>query len=359
MHPDQVTARAVLHRHGITYAAASGIRLKDQPAPLFQLLVLAQLLSARIGTDIAVATAAELFANGWTTRSACARLPVERDPGARPRRLPPVRRAHRDRAPRHGAARARPVRRRPARARREQPARTCGPPGCCRRSRASAPPAPPSSSARCGGLAVGASLPRTTGHAPVRGESACPRTRLAGRPRRRRRARPFAAAWCGSRCCPSAWIPSRRRPVRRATAGGVTAATDPGEPMQCVASDRTHRGGAAAGDAQLVIDLRGGGLRALTVGEWTSSTATPPARSPRAAAASCCRGRTGSDGRWTWEGRNLQLDIRSGSSRTRCTAWSPAAVGVLDEAAGASRSGPSSSRTPGTRSNWPRPSTTR
>jgi endonuclease III len=67
VHSDQDTARAVLHRHGTTYAAASGIRLKDQPAPLFQLLVLAQLLSARIGTDIAVATAGELFASGWTT----------------------------------------------------------------------------------------------------------------------------------------------------------------------------------------------------------------------------------------------------------------------------------------------------
>jgi endonuclease III len=67
VHSDQDTARAVLARHGTTYAAASGIRLKDQPAPLFQLLVLAQLLAARIGTDIAVATAGELFADGWTT----------------------------------------------------------------------------------------------------------------------------------------------------------------------------------------------------------------------------------------------------------------------------------------------------
>jgi endonuclease III len=63
----QDTARTVLDRYGATYAAAAGIRLKDQPAPLFQLLVLAQLLSARIGTDIAVATAGELFASGWTT----------------------------------------------------------------------------------------------------------------------------------------------------------------------------------------------------------------------------------------------------------------------------------------------------
>jgi endonuclease III len=63
----QDTARAVLDRYGNTYAEAAGIRLTDEPAPLFQLLVLAQLLSARIGTDIAVATAGELFARGWTT----------------------------------------------------------------------------------------------------------------------------------------------------------------------------------------------------------------------------------------------------------------------------------------------------
>jgi endonuclease III len=64
--PAQETARAVLDRYGTTYAAAAGIRLTDEPAPLFQLLVLAELLSARIGADIAVATAGELFARGWT-----------------------------------------------------------------------------------------------------------------------------------------------------------------------------------------------------------------------------------------------------------------------------------------------------
>ena len=35
----------------------AGIDLTDEPAPLFQLLVLAQLLSARIGAGIAVAAA--------------------------------------------------------------------------------------------------------------------------------------------------------------------------------------------------------------------------------------------------------------------------------------------------------------
>jgi endonuclease III len=65
--PAQETARAVLDRYGTTYAAAAGIRLTDEPAPLFQLLVLAELLSARIAADIAVATAGELLASGWTT----------------------------------------------------------------------------------------------------------------------------------------------------------------------------------------------------------------------------------------------------------------------------------------------------
>jgi endonuclease III len=64
---DEAVARAVLDRYGTTFAQDAGISLTDEPAPLFQLLVLAQLLSARIGAGIAVATAAELFAAGWTT----------------------------------------------------------------------------------------------------------------------------------------------------------------------------------------------------------------------------------------------------------------------------------------------------
>ncbi len=60
-------AHRVLAHHGRTYADEAGIRLTDQPAPLFQLLVLAQLLSARIGAGIAVAAAAAVRAAGWTT----------------------------------------------------------------------------------------------------------------------------------------------------------------------------------------------------------------------------------------------------------------------------------------------------
>ena len=61
------TARAVLDRYGTTYAEQAGIRLEDEPAPLFQLLVLAELLAARIGADVAVATAIELQAAGLAT----------------------------------------------------------------------------------------------------------------------------------------------------------------------------------------------------------------------------------------------------------------------------------------------------
>jgi hypothetical protein len=57
----------VLDRHGRTYSDDAGIRLADEPAPLFQLLVLAQLLSARIAARIAVAAARELIAAGWTS----------------------------------------------------------------------------------------------------------------------------------------------------------------------------------------------------------------------------------------------------------------------------------------------------
>lgn len=59
--------RALLDRHGRTFASDAGIKLADRPAPLFQLLVLATLLSARIRGDIAVAAARALRDAGWTT----------------------------------------------------------------------------------------------------------------------------------------------------------------------------------------------------------------------------------------------------------------------------------------------------
>lgn len=63
-------ARALVDRHGTTFAEQAGIRLKDTPAPLYQLLVLATLLSARISADVATAAAAELFAAGLRTPKA-------------------------------------------------------------------------------------------------------------------------------------------------------------------------------------------------------------------------------------------------------------------------------------------------
>ena len=59
--------RVLLDRFGHTSAEQAGIRLADRPSPLYQLLVLATLLSARISGDVAVAAAKELFAAGYRT----------------------------------------------------------------------------------------------------------------------------------------------------------------------------------------------------------------------------------------------------------------------------------------------------
>lgn len=59
--------RELLHVAGRTYADEAGIRLADKPAPLWQLLVLSNLIAARIGSDIAVAAARELFRAGGRT----------------------------------------------------------------------------------------------------------------------------------------------------------------------------------------------------------------------------------------------------------------------------------------------------
>lgn len=61
---DRAVVQALLDRHGQTYAAQAGITLRNTPAPLYQLLVLALLLSARIRADTAVAAARALFAAG-------------------------------------------------------------------------------------------------------------------------------------------------------------------------------------------------------------------------------------------------------------------------------------------------------
>ncbi|MEU7487301.1 endonuclease [Streptomyces sp. NPDC042319] len=58
------TAQALLTTHGQTYAAEAGITLRDTPQPLYQLLVLSCLLSARIRASVAVSAAHELFEAG-------------------------------------------------------------------------------------------------------------------------------------------------------------------------------------------------------------------------------------------------------------------------------------------------------
>ncbi|MHB1434159.1 MAG: endonuclease [Streptosporangiaceae bacterium] len=61
---EDVLVRALLTTEGRTFAQAAGIRLADTPGPLYQLLVLATLASARISADVAVTAARELFAAG-------------------------------------------------------------------------------------------------------------------------------------------------------------------------------------------------------------------------------------------------------------------------------------------------------
>ena len=58
----------LLEVHGRTYASETGIRLeRNTPAPLFQLLCLSLLLSARISADVAVSACRALLDAGWTT----------------------------------------------------------------------------------------------------------------------------------------------------------------------------------------------------------------------------------------------------------------------------------------------------
>ncbi len=73
-----------------------------------------------------------------------------------------------------------------------------------------------------------------------------------------------------------------------------------------------------SGDAQLAVELRGGGLRTLSVGAWDVLDGYAAGEVPA--------GRRGGvllpwpnrirDGRWTWQGRDLQLDVGSASKPT-------------------------------------------
>jgi aldose 1-epimerase len=91
-----------------------------------------------------------------------------------------------------------------------------------------------------------------------------------------------------------------------------------------------------SGSAELTVDLRGGGLRALTVGAWNVLDGYEPGAVPS--------GRRGGvllpwpnrirDGRWTWQDRTLQLEVASAEKPTAnhglvsAQPWQ-----VLDEAA--------------------------
>lgn len=57
----------LLERHGTTYAEECGIELRDEPAPLFQLLVMTVLMSKRIGVAQAVKATRAVLDAGWTT----------------------------------------------------------------------------------------------------------------------------------------------------------------------------------------------------------------------------------------------------------------------------------------------------
>ncbi|MBE1537957.1 endonuclease [Actinomadura algeriensis] len=66
--------KKLLRESGETFPEEAGFELKDTPAALFKLLVLANLLSARISSGIALSAARELFAAGGGTARGMAKL---------------------------------------------------------------------------------------------------------------------------------------------------------------------------------------------------------------------------------------------------------------------------------------------
>jgi aldose 1-epimerase len=86
---------------------------------------------------------------------------------------------------------------------------------------------------------------------------------------------------------------------------------DPPHPDQSWPSTTPLDVEVAAGGARLAVDLRGGGLRELVVGDWHLLDGYPSGAVPA--------GRRGGvllpwpnrlrDGRWHWRGRDLQLDV--------------------------------------------------
>ncbi len=66
----EVIVRELLERCGSLYSQDAGIKLADRPGPLYQVLVLATLLSAPIQAETGVAAARELFAAGYRSPKA-------------------------------------------------------------------------------------------------------------------------------------------------------------------------------------------------------------------------------------------------------------------------------------------------
>ncbi|MGD1221421.1 endonuclease [Streptomyces krungchingensis] len=79
---DKAVVRALLGRQQRTYTSQAGIRLRNTPAPLYQTLVLAVLLSARIRADVAVAAANALFDAGMRDARSMARASWQQRVGA-------------------------------------------------------------------------------------------------------------------------------------------------------------------------------------------------------------------------------------------------------------------------------------
>lgn len=65
----------LMERAGKTYAATAGIKMKDTPMPLFQLLVLCMLASKPIDAEIAMQAGRELFRTGLRTPRAVLAAP--------------------------------------------------------------------------------------------------------------------------------------------------------------------------------------------------------------------------------------------------------------------------------------------
>lgn len=68
----------LLREHGQTFADEAGITLRDEPSPLYRLLVLSVLSATRISANIAVAASRELSKDGLRTVPAMAAAPWQR-----------------------------------------------------------------------------------------------------------------------------------------------------------------------------------------------------------------------------------------------------------------------------------------